>query len=261
MALWDFFSIDWGPDEAKGDKHLKDYFVEIPEYKDIKDGRFRYIVRRKGSGKTAILEKILIDSDSDPLSFSSSLSLRNFPLNYIRELRDRSFRDKSQFVPVWQFLILVELSKLILQDNGSRPSDAVEEIKIFLASNSFINSVGFVDTIQTLKKNQARVKILPSWMSLEGTHERSNTATIPIHFQQVTDILLNKLSLVNSESHFYFFMDELDEGYRSGDSGLRLILLALLRATEEIALHFESKYLKVYPIVALRSDIFDPLRR
>ena len=259
MQLFNFWDIDWGPDEAKGDKHLKDYFVEIPEYEHIKSGKYRYIIGRKGSGKTAICERIKIDTDPDPLSFSSTLTLRNFPLNYVRELRDKSFRDKAQFVPVWSFLIIVELCKLILKDNGAQPSAIIDELNKFLTTNSLINSIGFVDTIQTLKKNQAKVKVAPGWLSLEGAHEQSKTTTIPIHFHQITSVLLDKLSSANSESSFYLFMDELDEGYRAGDSGLRLILLALLRATEDIAIHFQYKQLNVFPIVALRSDIFDRL--
>jgi len=259
MDIWNFWDISWGPDEAKGDLHLKNYFVPIPEYGDIKEGKYRYIIGRKGCGKTAICEKLRIDADDNPMAFSSSLSLRNFPLNFVRDLRDKSFRDKSQFVPVWSFLVLIELSKLVLQDNGCRPSEVTEELEHFLVSNSFANEIGFVETIQSLKKNQAKVKISPGWISAEASNEKSTSATIPIHFHAVTNTLLEKLSRVSSNSTFYLFMDELDEGFRAGDSSLRLILLALLRAVEDISIHFLHKNLRVLPIVAMRSDIFDRL--
>jgi hypothetical protein len=259
MGFFNFWDIDWGSNEAKGDKHLKDYFVQIPEYEDIKTGKYRYIIGRKGSGKTAICERIKIAFQHNSLSFSSSLNLRNFPISYIRDLRDKSFREKSQFVPVWSFLILVELSKLILEDMGARPCSIIEEIKVFLNNNSFINNIGFVNTIETLKKNQSKIKVSPAWLCAEITKENSQTATIPVHFQCVSNILLEKLQMINSESSFFLFMDELDEGYRAGDSGLCLILLALLQAAEDIAINFQDNNINVLPIVALRSDIFDRL--
>lgn len=259
MDIWNFWDIDWGSDEAKGDRHLKDYFVTIPEYQDIVNGRYRYIIGRKGSGKTAICEKIRLDAEEDPLAFSSSLSLRSFPISIIRDLRDKSFRDKSQFVPVWSFLITVELAKLVLQDNGCGPQLLVDEIKRFLSQNFLANNFGFAETVQLLKKNQAKVMVQQSWLSFGGQRETAATATVPLHYQQATAALTEKLLQVKSESKFYLFMDELDEGYRAGDSGLRLILLALLRAVEDFAIAFNDKEISVNPIVALRSDIFDRL--
>lgn len=259
MDILNFWDIDWGPDEAKGDKLLKNYFVPVPEYDGVIRGDYRYILGRKGSGKTAICEKIKMDAEEDPLCFTSSLSLRNFPLNYVRDLRNKSFRDKSQFVPVWSFLIAIELSKLVLRDNGSGPYELVEELRNFLRDNSFYSGLGFVETIQSLKKNQAKVKVAANWISYEGSRETSDLASISIHFHQITTTLINKLKLLYSESKYYLFMDELDEGYRAGDSGLRLILLALLRAVEDFSIDFRDSQLKVFPVVALRSDIFDRL--
>lgn len=259
MDVWNFWDINWGPDEAKGDLLLKDYFVPVPEYDKVIRGEYRYILGRKGSGKTAICEKIRMDAEEDPLCFSSSLSLRNFPLNYVRDLRNKSYRDKSQFVPVWSFLIAVELSKLVLRDNGSGPYEHVEELRCFLKENAFMNNMGFVETIQSLQKHQAKVKVAPNWISYDRSHEESQTASITIHFHQITTTLIHKLKLIHSESKYYLFMDELDEGYRAGDSGLRLILLALLRAVEDISIEFRNSQLLAFPVVALRSDIFDRL--
>lgn len=258
MEVFNFWDIDWGADEAKGDRDLKYYFVEIPEYDSIKEGKCRYIVGRKGAGKTAICERIKIDAESDPLSFSSSLTLRNFPLPSIRNLRNKSFRDKSQFVPIWSFLILIELCKLIIKDdNGAQPGEIIEELNKFLITNSLINDIGFIETIDFLNKSSAKVRVATGWV--EGGREQSKSTITSVHFEKITSILRDKLLKINSESSFYLFMDELDEGYSAGDNRLRLILLALLRATEDLAIYFQHSNLKFRPIVALRSDIFDRL--
>lgn len=49
-----FSDVDWGEDEAKNDESLERYFVEFPEYEKVLDGKKRYIIGRKGTGKSAI---------------------------------------------------------------------------------------------------------------------------------------------------------------------------------------------------------------
>lgn len=33
--MYKFSQVNWGEDDATGDTELRDYFVEIPEYKEI----------------------------------------------------------------------------------------------------------------------------------------------------------------------------------------------------------------------------------
>ncbi len=113
---WNFWDVNWGPDEAKGDNNLVKYFVKIPEYDGLLNGDYRYIIGRKGTGKTAIIEKVLNDIDGSYNKFSKYLTLKNFPIQTIRGLKDRSLGDKSQFVPIWTFLIVTELCRLVIND-------------------------------------------------------------------------------------------------------------------------------------------------
>ena len=101
-----FSDIDWGEDEAKNDESLDRYFVEFPGYEKILTGKKRYIIGRKGTGKSAILQKLRLQANSDATSFYSDISLRDFPLNDFKALGDRSLQDKSKYVSAWKFLIL-----------------------------------------------------------------------------------------------------------------------------------------------------------
>ena len=76
-----FSDIDWGEDEAKNDYSLERYFVEFPGFNNVLTGKKRFIVGRKGTGKTAILQKIRLQDDKNPTIFSVDISLRDFPLN------------------------------------------------------------------------------------------------------------------------------------------------------------------------------------
>jgi len=259
MDIWNFNQVRWGQDEAKGDDDLIEYFVPFPEFELIRSGEVRYVIGRKGAGKTAILERLRLEAEDDPMRFYSTLTLRDFPINDIRDFRDRSSRDKSQFVPVWLFLIYVELAKIAIDDNGASSIEAIDALETFLVMNNLSDGMGFTDTVTLLKSSGSKVKILAKW--LEGEYQRSDSSQIEmqVHYQKVVDILKDLLINVKTNSQYWLFMDELDEGFRSGDSGLRLLLLALLRAVEDSAISLQRSSLIYRPLLVLRSDIFDRL--
>ena len=68
-----FSDIDWGEDEAKNDNSLAHYFVEFPGYNNILKGKKRYVIGRKGTGKSAILQKIRLKSISDSFSYHTDI--------------------------------------------------------------------------------------------------------------------------------------------------------------------------------------------
>jgi len=258
MNIYNFTDVDWGSDEAKGDKNLVKYFLKIPEFDGILDGKYRYIIGRKGTGKTAIIEKIKEEVGNEPLFQCTSLSLRDFPLSLIRKLRDKSCQDKSQFVPVWKFLILVEICKFIAIDQGASPGNDVIDLKDFIKIN-FPQEFTFVDTLTYLDKQNAKVSIMSKMLDLSLSEDNSIQSVEYIHYQKASQLIQQKLLKISSESTYFLFFDELDEGFRAGDKNLRLILLSLLRSVEEISLEFNQTGINIRPVLALRSDIFESL--
>lgn len=256
---YNFCDVEWGPDEARGDVRLPSYFVRIPEFQSLVDGGHRYIIGRKGTGKTAVLERIRLMVDSDPLAFHASLSLRNFPVQAMRSLRDTGYRDKSQFVPIWTFLFVIELARLILQDNSVAGDEATGELRDFLERNHLLRESGIAETVTHLTGVKSKVTVLPKWLGGEIADEQQDTFAVPIHYQKSTELLLQRIESVPTECTYYLMIDELDEGYAAGDAGIRLLLLALLRAAEDTAIRLQSSGIRFRPIVALRSDIFDGL--
>jgi hypothetical protein len=253
-----FWEVHWGADDAKGDTNLRNYFLKIPEYDDLKCGKYRYIIGRKGTGKTAIIEQIQNDSSSEYNCFCKYLSLKNFPVQTLRELKDRSQSHKSQFVPIWTFLIVTELCKLILQDNGVQSSEAIIELRKFIDTN-FPSDLGFTGTLRILESQQNKVNISTKLIDLGKSNHSTIESDVPVHYQKATEIIINLLKSFETESKFYLLFDELDEGYSVQDKSLNLLLLALLRAVENTFLDLKHN-INFYPVVALRSDIFDNLQ-
>lgn len=254
-----FSDINWGSDEAKNDENLREYFFEFPRFNNLKNGTYRYVIGRKGTGKTAVIERIKQFAEDDPLAFYSMLSLRDFPIQDLRSLRDASYRDKAQFVPIWQFLIYIEICKLILRDESISNIDTIKELKEFLDINNLLNSLGFSETVKNLKQTNSKLSILAKWIGAEKAKSDTKEQITSIHYNKIVKILEEKICTINTDCEFWIFIDELDEGYKTGDQNLRLLLLALLRAVEDTTLYLSKKLIKFRPLLVLRSDIFDSL--
>lgn len=255
----DFSLVNWGPDEAKGDDRLLQYFVPFPDFSSVRKGNLRYVVGRKGAGKTAVIERVRLELADDPLFFHSSLSLRNFPLQDFRDLRDKSFRDKSQFVAAWQFLIYLELARMICEDQGAQPRETVDELRKFLSDNDLLDSIGFTESLSVLRKSEQKLKVSIRWLAGESSSGAQTQTQTTLHYKKVFDLLERRIRTISTSSQYWVFMDELDEGYRAGDEGLRLVLLALLRAVEDCSIALRKTGLCFRPLLVLRSDIFDRL--
>lgn len=76
--FYNFWDVYLGEDEAKGDNKLPSYFLRIPEFDEIKTGKFRYIIGRKGTGKTAIIEQIIHEIEPKHDCFYRTMSLKVF---------------------------------------------------------------------------------------------------------------------------------------------------------------------------------------
>jgi len=253
-----FKDINWGKDEAKGDPDLLRYFVSFPGMDDIEQGKIRYIIGRKGTGKTAVFEYLRQKSSGDPLSFYRSISLRDFPLGLMRQLEDKRLADKSKYVPVWRYLLLMELCAMIGENNSLLDADIKRDIDQFIKDN-FSDKICSVNSLTVLKERGLKLSIASNGLGIELLGKKSETISGDIHYQKICEVLETKIKQLRGGFRYYIFLDELDEGYRAGDSSIRLILLALLRAVEDMAITFSGTDIKVFPMIGLRSDIWNGL--
>lgn len=253
-----FSDIDWGEDEAKNDYSLERYFVEFPGFNNVLKGRKRFIVGRKGTGKTAILQKIRLQSNTDPTIFSVDVSLRDFPLNDFRSLGDRSLQDKSKYVAAWKFILLTELAGMILKDESIEQTPYTDALQDFMTRN-FPNGISVTNTIERLRQNENKISLDVSIFSGNIKDSKSEEEVAQIHYNRAVKTLEDILQGIESTSTYYELIDELDEGYNSDNSNLNSVILALLRASDEVYHSFKSSCINFIPITALRSDIFDNL--
>lgn len=253
-----FSDIDWGEDEAKNDNSLAHYFVEFPGYNNILKGKKRYVIGRKGTGKSAILQKIRLKSISDSFSYHTDISLRDFPLSDFKALGDRSLQDKAKYVSAWKFLLLTEIANLVVNDPCTERSNELDLLKKFIEDN-FPDGISMAKTITRLKENQNKVGMVLSVQSSDEISRTSTETISQIHYNKAVKSLEELFSAIHTNSTFFLLIDELDEGYRTKNTNLNLVILSLLRATDELFHFFKKLSINCIPVLALRSDIFDSL--
>ena len=76
------------------------------------------MVGRKGSGKTAIATYVEKSSIKTWNQFSFTMSAGDIPLGLIDKFQDTRFTGSSKYVPVWRYILLLEMAKILLKDSS-----------------------------------------------------------------------------------------------------------------------------------------------
>src|SRR5205085_8202365 len=69
----------------------------------LETGYKNYVIGRKGTGKTAIAEYLHQKDDFN--RFSSLLSFKNFPFNFLYEHNDKDYNRPNQYITIWTYVI------------------------------------------------------------------------------------------------------------------------------------------------------------
>jgi hypothetical protein len=260
-TMMKYNELDFGPDDAKGDARLSSYFLRIPEYDRLFDGRAQFVIGRKGTGKTALCQMIHDECGRAHDCFSSMLSLKSAPSAALFDSRDQMYRAPNEYISIWKFLIALETAKLILADESVDPAVRIE-LEQFLVSNFGNTDIKSLDAVVILKERQWKVGMsLPELAKIvfpgaEASHSTADAEVNRIHYGRAGSTLLSYISTIRTSSRYFLLFDELDEDYREDNRYFDLII-SLFKAAYQVRkeLHDEQG-LDINPIVALREDIF-----
>lgn len=254
-----FSEIDFGPDDAKGDRRLSDYFIRIEEYENVRSGNAWLVIGRKGTGKTAICEMIYNEAERTSDAFAVLLSFKNLPTSALFASSDHSYRAPNEYISIWRFLIALETVKLVLRDESVGQKDR-KELQEFLEKNFGHIDVHSLDAVAVLREQSWKVGLSLPIDHLPGAELRRGTSKASfqqVHFGRAAAYLLERIRTLPSTNRFYLLFDELDEDYRKQESYFHL-LISLLKACYQIRHEMRGNF-QIWPIVVLRDDIFQQL--
>ncbi|WP_178022227.1 P-loop ATPase, Sll1717 family [uncultured Paenibacillus sp.] len=250
---------DFGAIDAENDDRLFDYFIQSESLKRIMEDKKRVVIGRKGSGKTAIY-KFLSKEDKNKLT--AALLFRDYPWKVHDRFANDAVSDRETYVNSWDFLIYVELAKLIVSETeqyGFKQKWKVRRVRKWLKKSW--GSVKF-NHRETMSPKSLEFSFAPSVMgnSLGSISRGDSTQRLGSTLGEINKKLLsNILPLLKNDRKYILLFDELDLSYDPSDENYLSRIKGLLLSAYNINSYFQNNNDIVRIYIFLRSDIYEVL--
>lgn len=257
---------NFGAVDADNDDLLLASFEDHEAFKDVINFKRFLIIGRKGSGKTAIFKKMLTTSGSGYFCFGHTFS--DYPWHY-HDLQARSgIPDFDKYTHSWKYLVLLTLSKIILNQDQSLPV-TVEGMEAMVKVEKFVvDSYGSRDPdVTQIFTPSKRLKLKPTfelnWQILKAgvSPESLPIEELPTIVQDVNlNLMKYCLECLNPAHQYFICFDQLDLGFDLGTGDYKNRLIGLLLACRDINLAAKRQGKRLFVVVFLRDDIYNSLQ-
>lgn len=241
--------INWGADSAENDPHLLRYFYDSAAFRRLSNRQKLLVTGRKGSGKSALRERLATHFASDADTFVVSISPTYTTIRSILNEGDlqKVFGQEIFFQHTWLRQILIDcLAAVGHQAKGKYASESLafaRELAITLNRTS-------KDLLENITEVLTRVKAKVGDLGEFGLHLERELRNIA----DVDALEHHLVSIAGSGAHFIVLIDDLDQGWDNSNASNQMIL-GLLRA----ATILHGKCDKIFPIIFLRDDVYSLL--
>jgi hypothetical protein len=249
---------DFGAIDADADELLSSCFQDHEAFQRARSNQSFLVLGRKGSGKTAIYQRLL--SLGDARTFSDGHSFDDYPWHHHDLQAEIGVPPERRYAHSWRFLILMAISKILLNKDTTQPwsasaKDSLHAIRDFVVDsygspNPDVGSLFLPDRELHLK---ASLKL-----PIGGVQaERIRLRDLPRHVQEVNRAILEHvLAALNPHCQYYVCFDQLDLGFTLTQPEYALRLNGLILAARELFLAARRAQKKLNVVVFLRDDIY-----
>jgi len=257
----DLLKIDtFGAIDAESDERLGEYFVTTPMYEALV-GQQRYIaLGRKGSGKTALFRELL--NSVDAATFVTGLGFADYPWGAHNDTSNLQASPGERYVASWRFLILIELAKQVLRDEGRRDPE------VSAALRAFIEKIwGQVEFSHREFFGKDEYELVGEFKPQLGGAALGSIGRRRVERRRIGEALASTISwleealsrTMNPEHRYYVQFDELDKSFDGHDEQYDTRLIGLLLAAYHVATWAKDAKVRARAVVFLRTDIFDAI--
>ena len=252
--------------DADTDDLLMQCFQNHHSYKEIKNLEKYIVLGRKGTGKTAIFKKFLNKKEHDYFCFGHTFS--DYPWHYHDKQAKIGVPEFDKFTHSWKYLILLSLSKIILNQDQSLPYDDNSLDKLTKIESFIVDSYGSRDPDVTQIFTPSKILKIGSNFSVDlGVIKSEMTAEgVPMEFLPtiIQEVNLNLIEYVigslNPSNRYHILFDQLDLGFDPTNPEYNNRVIGLLLAAKEINRVAKEYDKQMSIIVFLRDDIYNSLK-
>jgi hypothetical protein len=243
-----------GKKEALYKEDFENYFYN---YNDIYNQTLepdKYLVLgKKGTGKTILGEYINKQAQYTPLWFSKTCSYKDFKFHELKNLTTNDIQP-NEYLAIWEWIMLIELARLLLTDENISYSKEKESLRIFIQDNFGNLKLNVNKIIEITKSKKLRGGISLFKLSKEnGSSTKSETGYYLDYLEDLRETVISLLE--GSDSRYTLIYDELDDRFRNNDL-YKHSIISLIKATDKLNLTMYESKIKCKVILLLRTDIF-----
>jgi len=234
------------------------YFHNTNESQQLMNGKKCFVIGRKGIGKTAIARYIHKHNGLDWQTFSKLPIYSELPLAFLHEKTRAEFNIFNQDIIIWKYLIYYNICIMMSNNNNLAPA-VTEKLKRVFGINPKDPLSRLTEKLTIKSFNLNLLKDIIS-ISVDGDYSKDELSLV-----EVTKILEIFIMDCQDTAKYFIIFDDLDDNYIYVDSDeerqrYNQLLTSLFRATLEIRSKAVERNISIYPIVFLRTDIFENLR-
>jgi len=260
----DMYDVEsFGAVDADADKLLDKCFEDHEAYLDAKSHQKFLVIGRKGSGKTAIYRKLLKEKRYHTFSFGHDFS--DYPWHLHDKQGHAGVPEEERFVQSWRYLILMTLSKILLNQDSSQPwndvaQEALAKLERFVVDTYASRDPDVAQIFSPARKLRFKSSFEISWpLKVAIGAEGVPMDELPVIIQEVNRNLAQAvIESLNPEFDYYVCFDQLDLGFDSS-GGYKSRLIGLLLAARDINVKAREAKKRLSVLVFLRDDIYQIL--
>lgn len=252
---------DFGSLAAENDQNLSDYFITTPAFEALLSQQKYAAIGRKGTGKTALY--LGLEAKRGWRVFVSGLTFGQYPWKLHDDALNAHAAESERYVNSWRFLILIEVAKLVLSDQGGNAPEARKALRSFVEANWGEIDFDHRKFYEPQRFMVTKSELRPQAMGISAasvTKEWVDRHRLGENLGSTLDWLERLLSEVLIPDNRYFILfDGLDTSFDLSNQAYSLRLIGLLLASKKTAAWSATSGKSVRAVVFLRDDIFNAI--
>ncbi len=235
-----------GEEEARDENFIDNYYVNIEFLKQALSPKICVILGRQGSGKT-LLSHYIIQKFRNSEDFTTRISFGSLITSSLAPI-DVKIAETDYF-HLFEWTFLVELSKLILEDNSinNEKIDPLKAILLYITQNFSIHK----KTINNILTSGIELSSpLLGGIKFNKTVDKNNLAVVTEELK----ILIAEL-LRETDNRFLLFIDDIDDHLTTSENDIK-ILNGMVNAVYRLNFFIRDNNKKSKVTLLLRSDMF-----